>query len=189
MFHRNTEASLGQPQQQNHDSYISKSRPLLSGGAATSFSPRSKSRQKQCIQLLLNLTPIVVLLWLLLRWFQQGTASSPAYTHAPVLISYAYFEKDTIQQFNFDYFLQAGKQPSPTGQRISWFFVVSTDQCGPCSIYLNTLIPRDALPEIGAKSVASSANGDTVLMHRTQNTGMDIGSHNVTLSYLKLKRT
>ena len=47
-------------------------------------------------------------------------------------VSYGYFEKDDIQMENFAFFIRAGMQPSPTGQRIVYSLVSSTDTCTPC---------------------------------------------------------
>ena len=40
--------------------------------------------------------------------------------------------------------------------------------------------------DIGVKRVIMS--GDVTLIFRTENTGMDVGSHNVTLGYLQHKK-
>ena len=47
-------------------------------------------------------------------------------------ISYGYFEKDEVQRDNFEFFIKAGIQPSPTRQHIHWVVVSSTDKCSPC---------------------------------------------------------
>lgn len=104
-----------------------------------------------------------------------------------VLISYAYFEKDQIQKSNFDYFLVAGTL-SPRSQEMHWVFVISTDDCSPCkalgigeSASSFTFGPD----HLGVRRVAQHRNGRFTLLYRTENQGMDLGSHNVTMAYME----
>lgn len=61
-----------------------------------------------------------------------AAAGLPAYVDAPVLISYAYYEKDPIQVANFEFFLAAGTTYPARHSDVHWAIVVSGDNCSPC---------------------------------------------------------
>jgi hypothetical protein len=94
---------------------------------------------------------------LLLRWQHLKTVEQPTQTYqtAPILVSYAFFQKDAQQIANLDYFLTGWSQGNSEGrggaacslrvcfcplaagmqtssQDIHWVIVSSTEACGPC---------------------------------------------------------
>jgi hypothetical protein len=166
------------------------------------------------------------------------------YASAPVLVSYAYFEKDPRQRANFEYFLAAGTGdlPSPDaaagggallapaawwrgggggggGRRragggsssssssssssapeIHFAIAVAGEACAPCAA-LDAILPpaeppSEELAALGIASARSGGGGGAVdnpdarrftLLRRATNEGMDLASHNATLSYLALR--
>lgn len=114
----------------------------------------------------------------------------PAYTTAPVLISYSYFEKDPIQVSNFEFFLVAGTHYPQQRKDMHWAFVVSGGDCSPCKMLYSVLHNRDptdtTLTKMGIKDAWHS--GKFTLLLRTENVGMDFGAHNATISYFTHRR-
>lgn len=111
------------------------------------------------------------------------------YTRSPVLVSYSYFEKDDVQKSNFEFFLALGTLPPPTNKRFHWVFVISGETCTPCKKLLPELKKTEgdaaSLGKIGVKEVYESSH--ITLLYRSENVGMDIAAHNITLEYLAQK--
>ncbi|GBF98574.1 hypothetical protein Rsub_11299 [Raphidocelis subcapitata] len=112
-------------------------------------------------------------------------AALPPYARQPILISYAYYEKDPIQASNFEFFLAVGTSPPPSGQPVRWVFVVSGDNCAPCQGLHGALRQRDEadLSSIGIREAWHDSRFSLLL--RAANEGMDLGAHNATLAYLQ----
>lgn len=96
-----------------------------------------------------------------------------------MLISYSYYEKDSGQKENFEFFISAGMGVRgsavqlPAGTDFS--IVVSGDKCTPCST-LSPLV-HESTPHQGGILALWEGHRLTV-MHRP-NAGMDFGAHNV----------
>ncbi|PNH08807.1 hypothetical protein TSOC_004615 [Tetrabaena socialis] len=94
---------------------------------------------------------------------------APAPQSSPnILVSYSYFEKDAIQVDNFRFFLEAAVLDATATRPITYVIVVSGSTCTPC------------------QKIHSSLSTKAILLHR-ENDGMDFGSHNYTLEYLRKK--
>jgi hypothetical protein len=125
-----------------------------------------------------------------LSWSAGGASSgaAPAYATQPLLISYAYFEKDPVQVANFEFFLAAGTAYPEANKDVAWSFVVSGDNCSPCQGLrgvLPDLDPSD-LRDYGIRE--ARRGGKFALIHRSENVGMDLGAHNATLEYFSFHR-
>ena len=111
----------------------------------------------------------------------RGLGSAPDVFSVPVLVSYSYFEKDSIQLANMEFFAAVGMGLSTGFERppnTDFVVVISGDLCSPCSLLHPhvTIDNRNAL----LPGVASAQSGAGVTMlHRTENEGMDIAAHNV----------
>ncbi|PRW33169.1 hypothetical protein C2E21_7839 [Chlorella sorokiniana] len=105
----------------------------------------------------------------------------------PVLVSYSYFEKDSIQRDNFDFFITMGMGlanrlggPAAT----DFVVVVNGAVCRPCS-RLYPLMQESASPLLPPSVLTAEYKGDGLaLLKRTENEGMDFAAHNVTLSWM-----
>jgi hypothetical protein len=106
----------------------------------------------------------------------------------PVLVSYSYFEKDSIQLANFQFFIAVGMGVSSTFStpaNTDFVIVINGDVCTPCNSLLGLVSEdRAAAEALPAVSAAWSGNGLTMLQ-RKQNQGMDFAAHNVTIEWLK----
>lgn len=107
-----------------------------------------------------------------------------------VLVSYSYFEKDKTQEDNFRFFLAVGMgidSKYQTPRNTDFVVVQNGPDCSPCSVLDGILEYRqdvtDALfPQ--AKAVYLG-RPNLALLLRTENIGMDIAAHNITILYLK----
>ncbi|KAG2428140.1 hypothetical protein HXX76_011820 [Chlamydomonas incerta] len=142
---------------------------------------------------------------------EYGGYGLPPYASAPVLVSYAFYEKDLIQRGNMDFFLTQGWVAPPGGQKhILWVFVVAGEQCSPCSGAFPISTPLPADPDIGISRATQvdlagddpepelegggllgvkprlkgPGPGKTLVLRRSENVGMDIASHNASLEYV-----
>lgn len=151
-------------------------------------STASSSRAFKLTELLLVMATawaVVYLLFMYAPW--RTTPGMAAYLKEPVLISYAFFEKDPIQVSNFEYFLATGSHYPLLHNKMHWVFVVTGEKCTPCTGLYSALSEREAkdLTPIGIKE--ASYNQKFTLLVRSENVGMDIGSHNVTLEWLSYR--
>ncbi|GLI63148.1 hypothetical protein VaNZ11_006057 [Volvox africanus] len=93
----------------------------------------------------------------------------PQYSTAPLLVSYAFYEKDVIQRSNLEFFLQHGwvgppavvgfakggtGPPPPSPSPITWVFVVTGSLCSPCVGAFPIKTPIAADPLIGVTRAA-----------------------------------
>jgi hypothetical protein len=105
----------------------------LHGGSSDARGSRRTARAMRTAVVVLALLGVVtVTVW----WRAARTTPLrlPAYTTAPVLVSYAYFEKDPIQLANFEYFLAtATKSSGVLEPNVHFVFVVSGERCSPCA--------------------------------------------------------
>ncbi|GLC36222.1 hypothetical protein PLESTB_001367100 [Pleodorina starrii] len=97
----------------------------------------------------------------------------PPYSSAPLLVSYAFYEKDVIQRTNFEFFLQHGWVAPPgdvrpvtttpitttTTTTITWVFVITGELCSPCVGAFPVTTQLAADPAIGI-SRAARIDGD-----------------------------
>jgi hypothetical protein len=89
-----------------------------------------------------------------------------------------------LQLANFEYFLAVGSHHSQLHSNMHWVFTVSGERCAPCTALYNVLPERDHsdLSVLGIKEARFSSKFS--LLVRTENVGMDLGAHNVTLEWL-----
>jgi len=89
-----------------------------------------------------------------------------------------------LQLANFEYFLAVGSHFPALHTRMHWVFTVSGERCSPCTALYSVLPQRDPtdLSVLGIKEARFSAKFS--LLVRTENVGMDLGGHNVTLEWL-----
>lgn len=146
--------------------------------------------QRSCFRstdILLLLAAAWALVYMIYMFYPQGKERFPEYMYEPVLISYAYYEKDTIQRSNFEYFLAMGSRYPVLHSDMHWVFVVSSESCSPCTGLYNVLNEREGadLTPLGIKE--ASFNTKFSLLIRTENAGMDLGAHNITVEWLSYR--
>ncbi|KAI8466619.1 MAG: hypothetical protein J3K34DRAFT_524403 [Monoraphidium minutum] len=119
-------------------------------------------------------------------WPGRGAGRAPQYAAEPLLISYSYFEKDPVS--NFEFFLAAGTHYPPGNSDAHWAVVVSGDNCSPCQVLYGVLKNKDTanLSEWGIKEAWRDPKFSLIL--RSDNVGMDLGAHNATLEYFSYHR-
>jgi hypothetical protein len=88
------------------------------------------------------------------------------------------------QLANFEYFLAVGSHYPALHADMHWAVVVSGERCTPCSGLYSMVPGREPgdLSPLGIKEVRFSAKFS--LLVRSENVGMDLGAHNVTLEWL-----
>jgi len=159
----------------------------LPGGKRGTSSPPAPKKPRSKHFLLVAL--FLASLWLYTQWWlaqQTAPYGSTRHAHAPILVSYGYYEKDNTQRSNFEFFLKAGAFEAPKGQVIDFSFVISTDDCSPCKRLLPEASKfKDGPEEVGVRRAAQ--DGRFTWIFRTENAGMDIASHNVTFEYFRMK--
>lgn len=110
----------------------------------------------------------------------------------PVLVSYAYFEKDDVQLKNMEFFMQVGMglssefDPPPN---TDFSIVFNGAMCAPCSKWY-PLLKAAVVPE-GAGDIKKAFWGDgasplAALLWRENNQGMDFAAHNTTLEWFRM---
>jgi len=130
----------------------------------------------------------------------RPSSSPPPAPRPPVLISYAYFEKDATQAANLAFFIAAGlgqggaagvagggrEEARGGGQarRADTILTVSGPACTPCAGLARGLARLPLPPSLSA-ALITSAWGRTglTLLHRAANEGMDFGAHNASLAW------
>lgn len=125
-----------------------------------------------------------------------------------LLVSYAYYEKDAGQASNLAFFAAVGMgappwtpgAPTPLRGAASvlpppphtdFVVTVAGDACTPCAAFAGRLAVDGRGAGVAGVSRAWSGEGygpprdrgTLALLHRTSNTGMDLASHNVSLTY------
>ena len=107
-----------------------------------------------------------------------------------ILTSYSYFEKDSVQLANFQFFISVGMGVSSTYKAPSntdFVIVVNGPQCTPCKS-LSHVLADDSAAAAVLPTVAKAWTGKGLLMlQRKENEGMDFAAHNVTIEYLRKK--
>lgn len=111
------------------------------------------------------------------------------HSHPHVCVSYAYFEKDEIQQANFDFFITLGMgvgSQQPPIQNVGFTIVIMGKICSPCAQLDPLLTPAVSIID----EISSALVGDNIIiLHRSANEGMDFGAHNTTLKWHKAKNS
>ena len=107
-----------------------------------------------------------------------------------ILTSYSYFEKDSVQLANFQFFMSVGMGVSSTYKSPSntdFVIVVNGPQCTPCKS-LSHALTEDQPAAAVLPTVSQAWSGKGLLMlQRRENEGMDFAAHNVTIEYLRKK--
>jgi hypothetical protein len=109
----------------------------------------------------------------------------------PVLVSYSYFEKDSIQRSNMEFFMAVGMgifSQLPAPANTDFVVVISGGLCTPCKALMPMLKPVPESELMPAISAAWSKAGLTILQ-RTENEGMDIAAHNATVDWVTARGT
>ena len=119
---------------------------------------------------------------------------------APVLISYAFFEKDAGQAANLDFFIAAGlgeagvpgvaggwpaEADSTGGRRADVVVTVSGPACSPCAGLARGLARLPIPPALGASITGAWGRQGLTLLHRAENEGMDLSAHNASLVWVE----
>ena len=131
------------------------------------------------------------LLWVRLQATSSSTVSLSR--RQPTLVSYSYFEKDATQAANFAFFLAVGMGYNSTYSapaETEFVVVQSGPDCTPCALLNKTMHPS---PKIASQlphllTGAYTGTAGLTFLHRTENEGMDIAAHNVTLAFLQSQR-
>ena len=110
-----------------------------------------------------------------------------------LLVSYSYFEKDEVQAGNFAFFLAVGmgvrsSYAAPPSTR--FVIVQNGPKCSPCSAFDRSLhfeaeVTDSLTPLLDS---AFSAGPELTFLRRSENEGMDIAAHNVTIAYLRKRK-
>lgn len=177
---------------------------------------------------LVTATAVSSLCWLVLFWASvqsyktskqskrlASVALGKRHTSSPgrVLVSYAYYEKDAVQQQNLDFFLsvglglgQADGQCTPGALRADVIITVADSVCTPCSRLrpcLRQHVRAGSMPELArpaqqttpparhagtTRSTPRALPGTTTVLWRRDNVGMDFASHNVSLAWVRSQR-
>lgn len=101
-----------------------------------------------------------------------------------VLVSYAYYEKDKIQEANMNFFMTVGMGMSvhfETPRGTDFALVINGNACTPCQA-LRPYLQRESRSRIQGVSEIWS-NRDIVMLHRSENEGMDFAAHNVNVPF------
>lgn len=113
----------------------------------------------------------------------------------PILISYAYFEKDAIQASNLAYFaavgMGAGAGAAPP-DGADFVVAVAGPACTPCASFAAHLAPDTRGEAVEGLAAAWSGPGfgraarpgTVALLHRAANAGMDFASHAASLAFV-----
>ncbi len=107
-----------------------------------------------------------------------------------ILVSYSYFEKDKIQEDNFRFFLSVGMGIDSIYQapkNTKFVLVQNGPHCAPCSMLFDQMLEynQDATDALAPHATAVFlGRPNTALLLRTENTGMDIAAHNITIMHL-----
>ena len=107
-----------------------------------------------------------------------------------ILTSYSYFEKDSVQLANFQFFISVGMGVSSTYKAPSntdFAIIVNGPKCTPCKSLSLVLEDDEAAAKV-LPTVSKAWSGKGLLMlQRKENEGMDFAAHNVTIEYLRRK--
>ena len=107
-----------------------------------------------------------------------------------ILTSYSYFEKDSVQLANFQFFISVGMGISSTYRAPSntdFSIIVNGPKCTPCKS-LSHVLKDDAAAAKVLPTVSKAWSGKGLLMlQRKENEGMDFAAHNVTVEYMRKK--
>ena len=105
-----------------------------------------------------------------------------------ILTSYSYFEKDSVQLANFQFFISVGMGISSTYKapaNTDFVVVINGPQCTPCKSLSHMLSDDEAAANV-LPTVSSAWTGKGLTMfQRIENEGMDFAAHNVTIEYLR----
>ena len=107
-----------------------------------------------------------------------------------ILTSYSYFEKDSIQLANFQFFIGVGMGISSTYRAPSntdFVIVVNGPQCTPCKSLSHVVVKDEAAAAVLPTTSAAWTGNGLLMLQRRENEGMDFAAHNVTIEYLRKK--
>lgn len=110
----------------------------------------------------------------------KGGVSRPSSNS--ILVSYSYFEKDSVQVANMEFFTAVGMGMSihfKTPRSTDFAFVISGNACTPCKALQPYLQHENRNHIQGVSELWSSKR--IVMLHRSKNEGMDFAAHNVHL--------
>lgn len=121
-------------------------------------------------------------------------AAAATLARPPILVSYAYFEKDAIQAANLAFFAAvgmgagAGAEPPPS---TDFVVAVAGPACTPCAAFAGRLNPDARSASVEGVTAAWSGpgfgppgrEGALALVHRSANAGMDFASHATSLAF------
>lgn len=106
-----------------------------------------------------------------------------------ILTSYSYFEKDTVQLANFQFFISVGMGISSTYKapvKTDFVVVINGPQCTPCKSLHHIVNDDEKAAAVMPASVSAAWSSPGLTMfQRTENQGMDFAAHNVTIEYLR----
>ena len=139
-----------------------------------------------------------ILLIVIIDVFRRGSTAVPRSTRdssseiilgGKTLISYSYFEKDSIQRENFEFFIRHG-QPEPSESFFHTIYTVTGQACSPCRALTKKmeLVPSEPtwtrlhLRGTVAESLVSST---VTLLRRSETAGRDFGNHDVSLAWVQ----
>lgn len=97
-----------------------------------------------------------------------------------ILVSYSYFEKDKIQVANMEFFTTVGMGMAnhfKTPRSTDFALVISGNACTPCKA-LQPYLRQESRSRVQGVSEIWSNKG-IVMLHRSENEGMDFAAHNV----------
>ena len=107
-----------------------------------------------------------------------------------ILTSYSYFEKDSIQLANFQFFISVGMGVSSTYRSPSnthFVVIVNGPQCTPCKSLSHAVVDDEAAAAVLPTTSAAWSGNGLLMLQRIENEGMDFAAHNVTIEYLRKK--
>ena len=104
-------------------------------------------------------------------------------------MSYSYYEKDKGQKENLEYFILEGLGINGMRTRLpaatDFSIVVNGDECSPCAALSSSVTALN----ISLEGVHAAWGSQRItVLHRVENSGMDIAAHNVRTSQIACRR-
>jgi len=127
---------------------------------------------------------------------QAPTTLPTPQTPPPILVSYAFYEKDAGQAANLDFFIAVGMADAGTPgvagggtsgatptRRADFVLSISGPACTPCAGLARGLARLPVPPPLARTLTAAWGREGLTLLRRAENEGMDFGAHNASLAW------
>jgi hypothetical protein len=93
------------------------------------------------------------------------------------------------QRSNFEHFLEVGTQFPLQHRLLHWVFVVAGELCTPCAPLEAMLAEEAQEPQLARLGIRASRTSSKVsLLRRSENVGLDLAGHNISIEYMAFKK-